>query len=167
MNQKIIAAKEAMVNEVTESIKNSQSTTIVEYRGLTVAQLTELRRELRKEGAELKVYKNNLVLRASRELGYTDLESSLEGPNAVVFSKESPTAAPKILAKFAKKNKALVIKSGIAEGKVLTKDQVNELAKLPSKEGMLSMLLGCLQSPVIKFACAVKAIAEKNEEQNA
>ena len=121
MNQKIIAAKEAMVNEVTESMKASQSTTIVEYRGLTVAQLTELRRELRKEGAELKVYKNNLVLRASRELGYADLEPSLEGPNAVVFSKESPTAAPKILAKFAKKNKALVIQSGIAEGKVLTK----------------------------------------------
>ena len=166
MNQSIIAAKEAMVNEVAEGIKSSQSTTIVEYRGLTVAELKELRKNLRAEGAELKVYKNNLVLRASRELGYTELESSLEGPNAVVFSHESPTAAPKILAKFAKKNKNLVIKSGIAEGKVLSKEQVNELAKLPSKEGMLSMLLGCLQSPVIKFACAVKAVAE-NQEQNA
>ena len=166
MNQSIIAAKEAMVNEVAEGIKSSQSTTIVEYRGLTVAELKELRKNLRAEGAEIKVYKNNLVLRASRELGYTELESSLEGPNAVVFSHESPTAAPKILAKFAKKNKNLVIKSGIAEGKVLSKEQVNELAKLPSKEGMLSMLLGCLQSPVIKFACAVKAVAE-NQEQNA
>lgn len=163
MNQKIIAAKEAMVNEVAESIKASQSTTIVEYRGLTVAELTELRKSLRAEGAELKVYKNNLVLRASKELGYAELESSLEGPNAVVFSKESATAAPKILAKYAKKNKNLVIKSGIAEGRVLTQEQVKELAKLPSKEGMLSMLLGCLQSPVIKFACAVKAVAENQE----
>ena len=164
MNQKVIAAKEEVVNHVAECIKNSQSTTIVEYRGLTVAELTELRKNLRAEGAELKVYKNNLVLRASKELGYDALEESLTGPNAVVFSNESPTAAPKILAKYAKRNKNLVIKSGIAEGRVLSKEQVNELAKLPSKEGMLSMLLGCLQSPVIKFACAVKAIAEKQEE---
>ncbi len=166
MNQKIIAAKEAVVNDLAESIRSSQSTVVVEYRGLSVAQLTELRKSLRDEGAELKVYKNNLVLRASKELGYAELESSLTGPNAIVFSKDSVTAAPRILAKYAKKNKSLVIKSGIAEGKVLSSEQVNEIAKLPSKEGMLSMLLGCLQSPVIKFACAVKAVAE-NQEQKA
>lgn len=166
MNQSIIDSKKAVVSEIANKMKESQSTVVVEYRGLSVAQVTQLRRDLRAEGVEFKVYKNSLTQRAAEEVGATELTKDLTGPNAIAFGGDA-VAPARILAKFAKKNGALVLKSGIVEGKVVSVETINQLATLPNREGMLSMLLGCLQSPVRKFACAVKAVKEQKEEANA
>ena len=163
MNKAILSSKQAVVDEISEKIKNSQSTVVCEYRGLSVAEVTELRRNLRAENVELKVYKNTLVERAVEACGFADeLKDSLVGPNAFAFSTDA-TAPARVLAKFAKKHKSLVLKNGIVEGKVVDEATMKELSLLPNREGMLSMLLSCLQSPVSSFARVVKAVADAKE----
>ena len=162
MNQAIIDSKKAVVSEIAQKMKESQSTVVVEYRGLSVAEVTELRRNLREEGVEFKVYKNSLAQRAAVEAGADDLTKDLIGPNAIVFGGDA-VAPARVLAKFAKKHEHLVLKSGIVEGKVVGVDTIKELSSLPNREGMLSMLLSCLQSPVRGFACAVKAVADAKD----
>lgn len=159
MNQEILQTKSELVNEVVASIKDSSTVVICEYRGLTVAELTELRRTLRTTESTMAVYKNTLVKRAVESLGLHDAAELLEGPNAMIFCKDV-TAGAKVLAKYSRKNDLLVIKGGIVEGKVVDKKQMIELSKLPNKEGMISMLLSVLQAPVRQFACAVKAVAD-------
>ena len=161
MNQEVLQQKIALVNEVTDKLSNCGSSVVVEYRGLTVAEVTELRRALRAEGVELKVYKNNISARAVAQAGFGGLADDLKGPNALAISNDS-VAPSRVLVKFAKKHPKLVVKGGLVEKEVVDQDQIKTLSALPNKEGMISMLLGCLQSPVIKFACAVKAIAEKD-----
>ena len=162
MNQAVLSNKQAVVEEITKKIKDSQSTLVCEYRGLTVAEVTELRRGLREEGVDFKVYKNTMVERACDDCGFEDLKDALKGPNAFAFS-EDATAPARVLAKFAKKHKALVLKKGIVEGKVVEEATIEELSLLPNRDGMLSMLLSCLQSPVSSFARVVKAVAEAKE----
>jgi large subunit ribosomal protein L10 len=162
MNQAVLSNKQAVVEEITKKIKDSQSTLVCEYRGLTVAEVTELRRGLREEGVDFKVYKNTMVERACDDCGFEDLKDALNGPNAFAFS-EDATAPARVLAKFAKKHKALVLKKGIVEGKVVDEATIKELSLLPNRDGMLSMLLSCLQSPVSSFARVVKAVAEAKE----
>ena len=161
MNQAVLAAKSETVKEISEKAKKSQTIVVCEYRGLTVAQIQEVRRALHKENAEMNVYKNSLVERAVDELGYNDLNSVLTGPNAIVFS-EDVIAGAKVIAKYAKRHKdVLVVKGGIVEGKFVDAQGMLEVAKLPGKEGLLSMFLSCLQAPIRSFACAVKAVADK------
>ncbi|MBQ6216087.1 MAG: 50S ribosomal protein L10 [Erysipelotrichaceae bacterium] len=162
MNQAVLSNKQALVTEISDKIKASQSTVVCEYRGLSVAEVTELRRNLRSEGVDFKVYKNTMVERACDECGYDDLKDALNGPNAFAFS-EDATAPARVLAKFAKKHKALVLKKGIVEGKVVDEATIKELSLLPNRDGMLSMLLSCLQSPVSSFARVVKAVADAKE----
>ena len=162
MNQAVLIEKQNTVNEIVSKIKDSQSTVIVEYRGLSVAEVTELRRNLRAEDVDFKVYKNTMAERAVDECGFDGLKEYLSGPNALAFSKDA-TAPARILSNFAKKHKALVLKSGIVEGKEVGLETLQELASLPNRDGMLSMLLGCLQSPVRSFACIVKAVADAKE----
>ncbi len=162
MNQAVLSAKQEVVSEISSKIKDSQSTVVVEYRGLSVAEVTELRRALRAENVDFKVYKNTMVQRAVEELGFEEFKNSLTGPNAMAFSSDA-TAPARVLSKFAKDHKALVLKSGIVEGKEVDLATLSELANLPNKEGMLSMLLSCLQSPVRSFACVVKAVADAKE----
>ena len=162
MNQAVLSAKQDVVTEITTKIKDSQSTVIVEYRGLSVAEVTELRRALRAEDVDFKIYKNTMAQRAVDELGFEEIKNSLTGPNAIAFSKDA-TAPARVLSKFAKNHKALVLKSGIVEGKEVNLETLQELANLPNKEGMLSMLLSCLQSPIRSFACVVKAVADAKE----
>jgi len=159
MNQAVLQNKQAIVSEISDKIKNSDSTVVCEYRGLSVAEVTELRRSLRAEDVDFKVYKNTMVERAADECGFEDLKDALSGPNAFAFSKDA-TAPARILAQFAKKHKALVLKKGIVEGKVVDEATIKELSLLPNRDGMLSMLLSCLQSPVSSFARAVKAVAD-------
>ena len=117
MNQAVLAAKTETVKEISEKAKKSQTIIVCEYRGLTVAQIQEVRRALRKEKAEMNVYKNSLVERACDELGYADLKPVLKGPNAIVFS-EDVIAGAKVIAKYAKRHRdVLIIKGGIVEGK--------------------------------------------------
>ena len=160
MNQNVLEQKKAVVQEVSTLLKDSGSVIVAEYRGLSVAEISELKRELLKENAKMCVYKNTLVDRAAEACGFEDMKQYLEGPNALISSVDSISAA-KIATKFAKKHENLVIKAAIVEGKVVGKDDVIALSKLPNKEGMLSMLLSVLQAPVRSFACAVKAVAEK------
>ena len=162
MNQAVLSQKQAIVSEISEKMKNSDSTVVCEYRGLSVAEVTELRRNLREENVELKVYKNSMVERAVEECGFAELKDALTGPNALAFSTDA-TAPARVLAKFAKKHKALVLKSGIIEGKVVDEATIKELSLLPNRDGMLSMLLSCLQSPVSSFARVVKAVADAKE----
>ena len=160
MNPNVLEQKKAVVQEVSTLLKDSGSVIVAEYRGLSVAEISELKRELLKENAKMCVYKNTLVDRAAEACGFDDMKQYLEGPNALISSTDSISAA-KIATKFAKKHEQLVIKAAIVEGKVVGKDDVIALSKLPNKEGMLSMLLSVLQAPVRSFACAVKAVADK------
>lgn len=164
MSVEAIKLKAEVVNEIADKFKDAQSAVVVEYRGLSVAEVTQLRRDLRGEDVEFKVYKNKLVQRATEKAGYESLNDQLVGPNAIAFGKSDAVAPARILAKFAKDHEALVIKAGIVEGKVLSQEEINEIAKLPGREGMYSMLLGMLQAPVSKFARVVKAVADARPE---
>ena len=166
MNQAIIDAKKAVVSEISEKMKNSASTVVVEYRGLTVAEVTQLRRNLREEGVEFKVYKNKLAQRAAEDAGVNALTESLTGPNAIAFGNDA-VAPSRVLAKFAKEHENLVLKAGIVEGKVVDVETIKQLSALPNRDGMLSMLLSCLQAPVRNYACVVKAVAASKEEAGA
>jgi large subunit ribosomal protein L10 len=160
MNQSILDHKKAMVIEVSEKLKSSKSAIIVEYRGLSVKEVTDLRRELRKDGIEFKVYKNSFSQRAAADLGYDQLNASLSGPNAIAFGDDAVVPS-RILAKFARKHKKLVLKGGVVEGTVLDAAQVAEVAALPGRDGMYSQILGMLQSPVRSFAYALQQIADQ------
>lgn len=163
MNQTVIDAKKVVVEEIQSKIASSSSTVVVEYRGLSVAQLTTLRRKLRAENIDFKVYKNSMSQRAAEASGFGELAATLTGPNAMAFSDDA-VAPARVLAEFAKKNKALVIKSGIVEGKIVDAAGISTIATLPNREGMISMLLGMFQSPVRNFAYAIKQIADQKEQ---
>ena len=163
MNQSVIDAKKVVVEEIQSKIASSSSTVVVEYRGLSVAQLTTLRRKLRAENIDFKVYKNSMSQRAAEASGFAELVPSLTGPNAMAFSDDA-VAPARVLAEFAKKNKALVLKSGIVEGKIVDAAGLSTIATLPNREGMISMLLGMFQSPVRNFAYAIKQIADQKEQ---
>lgn len=162
-----IEAKKQIVDEISDKLKNSVSTIVVDYRGLTVAQVTELRKQLRAAGVDFKVYKNSMTRRAAEAAGLTGLNDALTGPNAIAFSTEDVVAPAKILNDFAKKNEALEIKAGVIEGNVATVEEVKALAELPSREGLLSMLLSVLQAPIRNLALAAKAVADQKEQQGA
>lgn len=162
MNHSILDTKIELVNEIAGKFQGALSSVVVEYRGLTVAEVTQLRRLLRAEGIEFKVYKNSMVQRAVEGVGYGTLTESLTGPNAFAFGSDA-VAPSRILTKFAKKHKMLVVKGGVVEGKVVDTDTIKILADLPGREGMIASLLGCLQSPMRDFAYAIKQIAEKQE----
>jgi len=164
MNQQVLEQKKQLVADITEKIQNAASTVVVEYRGLTVAEVTELRRALREENVTLDVYKNTMVQRASDNLCYSELDSQLTGPNAFAISSDA-VAPARVLCKFAKKHDKLVVKGGIVDNKVVSAEEIKALSTLPNKEGMIAMLLGCLQSPIRSFAATVKAIADKENEQ--
>ncbi|MBB6455198.1 large subunit ribosomal protein L10 [Salirhabdus euzebyi] len=164
---KIVEQKKQIVTEIADKFKESKSTIFVDYRGLDVAEVTELRQKLREADVEFKVYKNTMTRRASAEVGFEGLEEVLVGPTAIAFSTEDVVAPAKVLNTFAKDHKDLEIKGGIIEGNIATLDQIKELADLPSYEGLLSMLLSVLQAPVRNFAYATKAIADQKEEAGA
>ena len=159
MNPATLESKKAIVEKISQSFKENPALILVEYRGLTVAQLSELRKSLKAVDASFSVYKNTLFQRASESLGAKELDQYCSGSNAYVFSKDVVNG-PKVLAKFAKQNEQLVIKAGYIEGKVMDAQGVKAVATLPGREGLLSMFLSCLQAPIRKFACTVKAVAD-------
>lgn len=163
----VIEKKQALVEEITDKFKNSQSTILVDYRGLDVAEVTDLRKQLRDAGVDFKVYKNTMSKRAVEKAELNDLAETLVGPTAIAFSDDDVVAPAKILNGFAKDHEKLEIKGGVIEGEIASLDQIKELAELPNYEGMVSMLLNVLQAPVRNFAYAAKAIAEQKEEQEA
>jgi large subunit ribosomal protein L10 len=161
-NAKIIEAKQQEVDVIASKLRESTTTVVADYRGLNVAQVTLLRKQLREAGVDFQVLKNSLVSRAAANVELSELDSILAGPTAVAFSKDI-IAPAKILNDFAKKNDALKVKGGVVEGRFVDAAQIKALADLPSRDGLLSMLLSVLQAPMRNVALAVKAVAEKNE----
>ncbi len=163
MSEAAIAKKASLVDEVVEKFQNAASVVIMDYRGLTVAEVTELRKQLREAGVEMKVIKNAILTRAAEKAGLPGLDEVFTGPTAIAFSNEDVVAPAKIIDEFAGKAKALEIKGGVIENKVASVEEIQALAKLPNREGLLSMLLSVLQAPVRNVAYAVKAVAEDKE----
>jgi len=156
-----VELKQPIVEAIAEEIKDAQSVVLVDYRGLTVAQDTELRKQLREAGVLYKVYKNTMMKRAFEGTEFEGLESCLEGPSAIAVSKDDATAPARILCKFAKDAPALELKGGVVEGTVYDVAGLTELSKIPSREELLSKLLGSIQSPITNFARVIKQIAEQ------
>ncbi|HHX77787.1 MAG TPA: 50S ribosomal protein L10 [Firmicutes bacterium] len=144
--------KEGVVENLKEKFAAAQVVILTDYRGLNVKDITELRRQLREEGIEYKVVKNTLTKLAANKAGITDLDAYLEGPTAIAFSFEDPVQPAKILTKFAKAYEQLEIKAGVLQGKVIDIASIKELAELPSREVLLSKVLGAFQSPLVGFA---------------
>ena len=163
MKEAVLNAKQAQVDDMADKMSRAESVIIVDYLGLSVAQVTDLRRQLHDADVEMKVVKNSILQRAAKKAGYDELDNTFAGPTAVAFSYEDPIVAAKIIAKFAETADVLEIKGGMIEGKVQTLDKINEYAHMPSHAELLATLASMLQSPVRKFAYAVKAIAEKQE----
>lgn len=152
MKEQTLQVKSANVEEIKEKIGKAQSIILVDYRGLDVAQLTELRGRYRKSGVDYKVYKNTMMRFAFKDLGLEDFNEYLKGPSAVAFSYDDPVSAAKVTAEFAKTNTKLEIKAGIVDGKVIDIEGVKSLAELPSKEVLIAQVLGGFNAPIQGFA---------------
>ena len=167
MSEASIAKKAELVDAGAEKMKAAVSIVVVDSRGLTVEQDTVLRRNLRESAVEFKVIKNSILRRAAEKAGLEGFDDIFTGPSAVAFSNEDVVAPAKIINDFAKDAEALEIKGGAIEGAVSTKEEIQALAALPNREGLLSMLLSVLQAPVRNVAYAVKAVAESKDEDAA
>ena len=155
-----VEIKKPIVDEIVEHINGAQGVVLVDYRGLTVEQDTELRKQLREAGVVYKVYKNTMMNFAFKGTEFEALAPYLEGPNAIAISKEDATAPARILSKFAKTAPALELKAAVVEGNLYNTDEVKALASIPSREELLSKLLGSMQSPISNLARVLNQIAE-------
>ena len=158
-----VELKQPIVAEISEVIKDAQSVVLVDYRGLTVEEDTALRKQLREAGVNYKVYKNTLMNFAFKGTDFEALAPYLNGPSAIAVSTEDATAPARIIAEFAKKAKNLEIKAGVVEGDLYDAKGMAAIASIPSRDVLISKLLGSLQSPITNFARVIKQIAEKNE----
>ena len=161
-NQKIIEQKQAVVNEITDKLKDSKTYVLFEYRGLTVGETNELRRKLKETDSEFKVYKNTLSKRALETLNI-DLNEHLNGPKAIAFGKDE-IAPIKVLSDFAKDHKALEIKVGVVNGDIVDDAKLKELASIPSREGLLTMLAGGLMGTVRDLSICLNLYSEQLEK---
>ena len=159
-----VELKQPVVNEIKELLTDAQSAVLVSYRGITVEQDTAMRKELREAGVIYKVCKNTMMRRAFEGTEFAGLDEYLEGPSAIAISKDDATAPARIICKFAKEAKALEVKAGVVEGNVYDANGIVELSKVPSREELLSKLLGSLQSPITNLARVLNQIAEQNGE---
>ena len=159
-----VELKQPVIAEISENIKDAASVVVVDYRGLTVAEDTELRKQLREAGVVYKVYKNTMMNFAFKDTDFEQLKDVLEGPSAIAISKEDATAAARILAKFAKNAPKLEIKAGVVEGTLYDAQGMQAIASVPSREELLSKLLGSLQSPITNLARVLNQIAEQGGE---
>ena len=159
-----VELKQPIVQAIAEDIKDAASVVLVDYRGLTVAEDTALRKQLREAGIVYKVCKNTMMKRAFEGTDFAALDEHLEGPSAIAISKDDATAPARILCKFAKDAKALELKAGVVEGTVYDVAGLTELSKVPSREELLSKLLGSLQSPITNLARVLNELAEQGGE---
>ena len=160
-----VELKKPVVEEISELLNGAATAVVVDYRGLTVAEDTELRKQLREAGVVYKVYKNTMINFAIKDTEFADLAQHLEGPTAIAVCKDDATAAARVLAKFAKTAEALEIKGGVVDGIYYDAVGIGQIASIPSREVLLSKLLGSMQSPVTNFARVIKQIAEKKEAE--
>jgi large subunit ribosomal protein L10 len=163
-SEKVLLEKQKIVADLTEKLKAAATGIFVDYRGLTVAQDTELRSKLRAAGIEYKVVKNTLCRFAIKEIGLDELDPILNGPTSLAISNDDPVAPAKVLAEFAKKNDKLEIKAGFMDGKVMTLDEIKRLADTPSREVLLATILSSLNAPVSKLVRTLQAIVDTGVE---
>ncbi len=174
MREQTLQAKTKNIEEIKEKIDKAQSIVLVDYRGLNVEQLTELRSRYREAGVDYKVYKNTMMQFAFKDAGLEEFNEFLKGPSAVAFGYDDPVQAAKITSEFAKNNDKLEIKAGIVDGKIIDVDGVKSLAELPSREVLIAQVLGGFNAPIQGFAnvlqgtirslaIVLNAIAEEKE----
>ena len=159
-----VELKQPIVQEISEAINGAASVVVVDYRGLTVAQDTELRKQLRAAGITYKVYKNTLVSRAVEGTEFESLREVLEGPSAFAISTDDATAPARVLAEFAKKAPKLEIKAGVVEGAYYDANGMKEISSIPSRDVLLGRLFGSMQSPITNLARVLNQIAENGGE---
>ncbi|MCI9492545.1 MAG: 50S ribosomal protein L10 [Lachnospiraceae bacterium] len=159
-----IELKQPVVQEISDHIKDAQSVVLVDYRGLTVDEDTQLRKQLREAGVVYKVYKNTLMNFAFKGTDCESMCEMLEGPSAIAISKDDATAPARILSKFSKTAPALELKAGVVEGTFYDSDGIKVIASIPSREELLSKFLGSIQSPITNFARVLNQIAEQGGE---
>jgi len=167
VSQKAIDKKALLVEELTEKMQSTNSVVIVDYLGLTVEQVTNLRKELYDNGCEFKVIKNNIIRRAAEAAGFGELVEHLTGPNAVAFSNEDSVSAAKIVYEFAKDHKKLELKVGVVDGDFMNNDMIQKIATIPTREELLTMFAGGLLQPIKEVAIALNLHAENLEQNNA
>ena len=174
MKEQTLQAKTKNIEEIKEKIDKAQSIVLVDYRGLNVEQLTELRSRYREAGVDYKVYKNTMMQFAFKDAGLEEFNEFLKGPSAVAFGYDDPVKAAKVTSEFAKSNDKLEIKAGIVDGKIIDIDGVKSLAELPSREVLIAQVLGGFNAPIQGFAnvlqgtirslaIVLNAIAEEKE----
>ena len=163
-SEKILNQKKEEVKKLAEEMKESKLILLTDYRGINVADDTVLRKDLRNANAKYTIIKNNITKRALAECGIEGLEEKLEGPTAVVMSKEDYLEPSKIIYKYSKDNEFYKIKGGVIDGKVMTTEEIITLAKLPSRETLLSMLAGALLGNISKIAVALNEVKKQKEE---
>lgn len=163
-SEKILSKKQEIVNELAEKMQSSVAGVLVDYKGITVEEDTQLRSKFREAGVEYKVVKNTLTRFAAEKIGF-DFGDVLNGTTALAVSAEDPVAPAKIIAEFAKNKEGYEIKSGFLEGKVISVDEVKALSRIPSREGLIAQVLYGFNAPLTKFAYAINAIKEKLENE--
>lgn len=159
-----VELKQPIVAEISELLNGAASAVAVDYRGLTVAQDTELRKQLREAGVTYKVYKNTLIRRAAEGTDFAALDPHLEGPTAIAVSKDDATAPARVLAEFAKKADKLEIKAGVVEGTYYDAKGMQAISSIPSREILLGRLFGSMKSPIANLARVLNQVAEKQGE---
>ena len=159
--------KQPIIDEIKAQLEGAQSLVVVDYRGISVADVTELRKQCREAGVIYKVYKNTMVKRAVEGTQFEGVIADLEGTNAFAISKDDATLAARTIADFSKKAKICKLKSGVVEGTYYYEAGIQAIATIPGREELLSRLLGSMQSPMANFARVIKQIAEKDGEPEA
>ena len=157
-----VELKKPIVDQISEELNGAKAAVLVDYRGITVEQDTELRKQLREAGVIYKVYKNTMINFAVKGTEFEELSKHLEGPTAIAISKEDATAPARILYNFAKNAPKLELKAGVVDGAYYDEKGIQVIATIPSREELLSKLLGSMQSPITNFARVIKQIAEKD-----
>ena len=164
-NAKVLSEKQAIVASLTETLQSASSGVLVDYKGITVAEDTALRAELRENGVEYSVVKNTLLRRAADNVGLSELDEVLNGTTSIAISKDDPIAPMRIINKYAKQmGDRFNIKAGFMDGQVLPLEDIAALAELPSKDGLVAQLLGMMLAPITSLAIVLKAIAQKDGE---
>ena len=158
-----VELKQPIVDEIKAQLDGAKSMVVVDYRGISVADVTELRKQCREAGVVYKVYKNTMVKRAVEGTEFEGVVKDLEGTNAFAISKDDATAPARIVANFAKKAEKLEIKAGVVEGNYYDAKGMTAIANVPSREVLLGKLLGSIQSPITNFARVINQIAESKE----
>lgn len=160
----VLEQKKKVVVDLVESIKAAQAGVLVDYRGITVEQDTKLRKQLREAGVEYKVVKNTLTRFAANELGFQELDEQLNGPTALAISDTDPVAPAKIISDFAKEAETISIKAGFLDGKVISLDEIKQLASTPSRDVLIAKIMGSLNAPVSKLVRTLQALVDNGVE---